>query len=261
MQKEKPLGRREFLASSFGALTALALNGSIEAKENRKPNILFFLADDQRNDTLGCAGHQIVKSPNIDRLAAEGIRFTNGFVATSICMVSRANILTGTTGRSHCVLTNAPRVRPEALHNMYPLELKKGGYRTGYVGKWHVRAEGFKPESAFDYYKGIFRNPYFKKQPDGSKRHTAELIGDGAVEFLESQKKDEPFCLSIGFNSVHAEDGDKRPGIGHFPWPKAVDGMYEDVEIPAPRLSDPEIYESQPDFLKESLNRVRYFWR
>ena len=67
--------------------------------------------------------------------------------------------------------------------------------------------------------------------------------------------------LTISFNATHAEDRDKRPGIGHYPWPKVTDGMYEDLEMPLPRLNDPAIYEEQPEFLKQSINRQRYFWR
>jgi choline-sulfatase len=88
-----------------------------------------------------------------------------------------------------------------------------------------------------------------------------ELVGDHAIKFLESQPDDQPFCLSMSFNIAHAEDGDKRPGIGHFPWPKAVDGMYEDGEMPLPRLRSPEIFDNMPEFLRKSMNRSRYFWR
>ena len=63
------------------------------------------------------------------------------------------------------------------------------------------------------------------------------------------------------FNACHAEDGDRRPGIGHFPWPRAVDGMYEEIDVAPPRLNDPEIFDSLPDFLKTTINRQRYFWR
>ena len=63
------------------------------------------------------------------------------------------------------------------------------------------------------------------------------------------------------FNACHAEDGDRRPGIGHFPWPRAVDGMYEEDEIAPPRLNDPKIFDNQPDFLKTTINRERFFWR
>ncbi len=106
-----------------------------------------------------------------------------------------------------------------------------------------------------------FRGPYFKKQPDGSLRHETQLIGDRGVEFLKSQPADQPFALTLWFNAAHAEDGDKRPGMGHFPWPSEVDGMYEDITMPEPRLNDPKIYSSQPQHLKDSLNRQRYFWR
>jgi arylsulfatase A-like enzyme len=110
----------------------------------------------------------------------------------------------------------------------------------------------------FDFFKPHGGYPYFKKQPDGTVRHETEVAGDRAVEFLNSNPRGKPFCLSISFNAVHAADHDMK---NHFPWPKAVDGMYDNVEIPAPRLSDPSIFESHPDFLKKSMNRKRYFWR
>jgi len=68
-------------------------------KASDRPNIIFFFVDDQRNDTLGCAGHPILQTPNIDRLARQGVRFENAFVTTSICWVSRATVLTGRTVR------------------------------------------------------------------------------------------------------------------------------------------------------------------
>jgi arylsulfatase A-like enzyme len=109
-----------------------------------------------------------------------------------------------------------------------------------------------------DIFRPHGRTPYFKKLPSGKMRHETELAGDRAIEFLNSNPKGKPFCLSISFNAVHAEDEDKQ---NHFPWPKAMDGMYNDVEIPAPRLSDASVFESQPEFLKNSMNRKRYFWR
>jgi len=137
--------------------------------------------------------------------------------------------------------------------------LRQAGYRTGFIGKYGVKTQG-KPESRmFDFFKPHGHG--FHKQPDGTLRHETEVAGDRAIEFLQGHPKGKPFCLSISFNAVHAVDGDKRPGIGHYPWPKAVDGMYEDITIPPPRLSDPAIFASQPEFLRESINRDRYFWR
>ena len=258
--------RREFLKMAGFAATGFAMASLLPgcaAAEQRKsaqknrPNIVFFLIDDQRNDTLGCAGHPILKTPVIDSLAADGVRFRNAFVTTSICAASRASILTGLHERTHGFTFGTPPISAEHAAASYPALMRKNGYRTGFIGKYGVNAGGMKSEM-FDYFKPIGCNPYLKKQPDGSLRHETELAGDRAIEFLSANPAEQPFCLSISFNAVHAADGDKK---NHFPWPKAVDGMYDDVEIPPPRLSDPAIFESQPDFLKESLNRQRYFWR
>ena len=239
-------------------LIALACAGIASAAD--RPNILFLLADDQRNDTLGCAGHPIIKTPNIDRLAAEGTRFENMFVTTSVCWVSRAVMLTGQWARSHSVPERMPEVRPEAVAGVYPLRLREAGYRTGFFGKWHFHGPpGTQPKNLYDVAEVITRNPYLKPQPDGTTRHEAQLIADRAITFLAEQDKSKPFCLNLWFNTAHAEDNDHRPGH-HYQWPATVDGMYEDVAIPPPRLSDPAIYESQPEFLKQSINRQRYFW-
>lgn len=121
--------------------------------------------------------------------------------------------------------------------------------------------EGWKREDHFDEFEAIYRRPFYKKQPDGSLRHETELIVDRGIEFLKSQPKDKPFALNLWFNACHAEDHDRRPGIGHFPWPKAVDGMYEDIDFKEPRLNDPAIFKNHPDFFKTTINRTRYFWR
>ena len=226
------------------------------------PNIVFLFADDQRNDVFGHAGHPIIKTPNLDALAGRGVRFTNAFVSHPICWVSRTTILSGLTARSFGEKDHPDKAKPETVNVLYTDLLSAAGYRTAHIGKWHAKMPaGYKPEDHFDVYKPIFRNPYFKEQPDGSLRHETQLIGDEAVKFLAEQPKDQPFSINMWFNASHAEDKDHRPGIGHFPWPKVVDGMYDDFEIPAPRLSDPAIYQSQPQHLKESVNRERYFWR
>ena len=86
-------------------------------------------------------------------------------------------------------------------------------------------------------------------------------MGDWAIEFLHEQPKNQPFCLQLSFNAPHAEDLDRRPGEGHYPWPKVTNGMYEDQNMPLPKLNDPSTYDSQPQFLKMSLNSKRYRWR
>ena len=171
-------------------------------------------------------------------------------------------ILSGLTGRSYGVPGNPEQAKPEAVQTLFSDILRSNGYRTGYFGKWHAKMpKGYRPEDHFDEYEAIFRNPFYKEQPDGSLRHTTELIVDRGIDFVKSQPKDKPFALNMWFNACHAEDGDRRPGIGHFPWPRAVDGMYDDVEIPAPKLNAPEIFDALPDFLKTTINRERFFWR
>ena len=152
--------------------------------------------------------------------------------------------------------------RPEAVEKLYTDYLKEAGYRTGFAGKWHAKMpKGWKAQDHFDEFHPIGRNPFYKEQEDGSLRHETELIVDRGIEFLKNQPKDKPFALNMWFNACHAEDGDRRPGIGHFPWPRAMDGMYEEDEIAPPKLNDPKIFDSQPDFLQTTINRERFYWR
>jgi len=235
------------------------------AVEEKRPNILFILADDQRNDVLSCEGHPIVLTPTIDGLAKNGVKFNNAFVTTSMCPASRASILTGLYESKHNYTFGKPPIVKEFINNSYPYLLKKSGYTTGFIGKFGVKLEqqDSSLNNMFDYCKLSPRGtPYFKTLADGSRRHSAEIKGDQAVEFIETQTDEKPFCLSISFNAVHAVDGNKTPGIeGHYPYPKAVANLYEDQEMPLPNFSDPEIYENHPDFLKNSFNRERFFWR
>ena len=228
----------------------------------KKPNIVFFFTDDQTSSALGCYGHPLARTPNIDRLAVQGTRFENAFVSQSICWVSRTTILTGLTGRSYGVPGNHDMAKPEAVETLYVDYLRDAGYRTGFAGKWHAKMpKGWKAQDHFDEFHPIGRNPFYKKQEDGTLRHETELIVDRGIEFIENQPRDKPFAMNMWFNACHAEDGDRRPGIGHFPWPRAMDGMYEEDEIGPPRLNDPEIFEKQPGFLKTTINRERFFWR
>jgi len=254
--------RRNFLRVAAAGAAAMAMPTATRAKADSddRPNIVFILVDDQRNDTLGCAGHPILKTPVVDSLAAKGVRFSNMFVTTSICAASRASIFTGLHERTHGYTFGKPAVSKAHTDASYPVLLRKAGYRTGFIGKFGVNMSGGRAKM-FDSFEGFY-GPRFIKQPDGSKRHTAEICGDKAVKFIRADKTgSKPFCLSISFPSVHAVDGNKKPGDGHYPWPKAVDGMYDDVKIPPPRLSKPEVFDSQPAFLKKSFNRARWFWR
>lgn len=232
------------------------------ARADDRPNIVFFFTDDQTTSTLGCYGNPIVQTPHIDGLAKRGTRFENAFVSHPICWVSRTTILTGLVGRSYGTSANPDQARADAVETLYSDILRKHGYRTGYFGKWHAKMPpGYRREAHFDEFEAIGRNPFYKKQPDGSLRHETELIVDRGIKFLENHPQGQPFALNMWFNACHAEDGDRRPGIGHFPWPFAVDAMYSDADVYPPKLNDPQIFAAQPDFLRTTINRERYFWR
>src|SRR5215469_1161314 len=123
---------RMMLAAALAAFGVGVGVGAAPARAGDRPNILFLFADDQRYDTLGCAGHPIVKTPTIDRLAARGVRFSNAFVTTPVCWVSRAVVLTGMWARSHARPDAIPQVTSSALQTTYPVELRSAGYRTGF---------------------------------------------------------------------------------------------------------------------------------
>ena len=228
------------------------------ALASERPNVIFFLSDDHRADLLGCAGHPILKTPVIDRLAENGVRFNNMFVTTSICAASRATLFTGLFERTHKFTFRTPPLASDWTDVSYPRLLKDAGYRTGFVGKFGVNIPRAAREQMFDFFSPLNRNPYFKNQPNGRTRHITQIAGDRAIRFLREQPSNQPFCLSVSFHAAHAEDSDK---VNHFPWPRAVEDLYRQTALPEPRLSDPQIFARQPDFLRASMNRQRWFWR
>jgi len=253
-----------FMRFRLPALLALSLLGvsfgleSQAAEEPGRPNLILFVSDDHRADLLGGAGHPILKTPELDELAARGVRFTNAFVTTSICAASRATILTGVYERGHRYTFGTPPMAARFCEASYPALLREAGYRTGFVGKFGVNVPEGMTDQMFDRFENYFRNPYFKEQPDGTERHLTEIIGDRAIAFLEDQPAEQPFCLSVSFNAPHAEDNDKE---NHYPPIPLLEPLYEDVNVPPPHLSEPEVFEALPEFLRASMNRDRWYWR
>lgn len=235
--------------------------GTHQTHEKMEPlNVVVIVSDDHRADVLGCAGHPIVRTPNLDRLAADGVRFENAFVTTSICAASRASILTGLPERAHHFTFGRPPLAESLAGTSYPARLRAAGHRTGFVGKFGISVEGGRAtiDRMFDEFTPITRTPYLKTLPDGSTRHATDLIGDAAVDFLERAATNQPFCLSISFNAGHAEDGDLE---NHFPPPATEADLHAGVPMPRPRLDGGRHFEGQPAFLRESMNRDRYRWR
>jgi arylsulfatase A-like enzyme len=217
------LTRRE----TVGALAAPAfLRGA-----GARPNILYIMTDDHAFGEMGCAGNKIVRTPNLDRLAAEGVRFNNCFCTNSLCAPSRATCLTGTYSHINGVMGNseAKDAPPEYMRReipTYPELLKKGGYKTAMIGKWHLSDE----PRGFDFYnilpgQGVYMDPEFIENGVRKKRkgYVSDLITDDALAFLEGAGTG-PWLL------VYQHKGPHRP---FTPAPRHA-RLFDDIQIPHP---------------------------
>ena len=225
---------------------------SIAAAE--KPlNILILYADDWRNDTLGCAGNPIVLTPNLDNLAKKGIRFSHNYVTTSICGVSRANLLTGQWMSRHGNQAFAMFKTP--WEQTFPGLLRKNGYYTGHVGKWH---NGVFPKDKYDFGKSYSGNHWIKNST-GEMIHVTKKNQIDAIEFLESKPSDKPFLLTVAFFATHAVDGNPKQ---YLPQPESME-FYKNITIPIPKTATDEHFRKLPAFIANEKNegRNRWHWR
>ena len=233
----------------------LFAGSGVSKRGSKRPNIIVILTDDQRWNSLGCAGNSIIITPEMDRLARQGTRFANAFVTTPICAASRATVFTGLYERTHGYTFTKPPIAEEFVRVSYPYLLKRAGYRTGFVGKFGVKVEKEMLDDMFDEFRST-GFPYFKKV-GGKERHLTDINMDRALEFIRGCGEDETFCLSLSFWAPHADDGRAE----QYFWPKDCDTLYQNVKIPPAAASDPAFFESHPVFLRESMNRKRWYWR
>ena len=249
--------RREFMRNTLCASAAAMTltHRALADSPADRPNIIFLLTDDQRWDMLGCAGNKIIQTPNMDRLASDGVRFTNAFVTTPICAASRASLLTGLYERTHGYTFGTPPIRQAHCDMSYPVQLRTAGYRTGFLGKFGVRVSAGARKKMFDTFDAL-RGPYLRKV-DGKDRHLSDIMGDEAIRFIDADDSGKPFCLSVSFHAPHAVDGDKR----QYFWPPECDDLYKDVTIPPPPMSDAKWFKAQPEFVRKGFNRLRWHWR
>ncbi len=216
-------------------------------------NILLLYADDWRHDTLGIAGNPVVKTPVLDKLSAESMRFTHNCVTTAICGVSRASLFTGQWmarhGSDHFEEIDTP------WSETYPGLLRANGYHVGHIGKWH---NGKFPAEEFDFGRSYYGKHWIKEK-DGTTIHVTQKNENDALEFLKDRPKDKPFCLTLAFFATHAED--ENP-LQFLPQPQSMK-LYEKVTIPVPPNATDESFRRLPPFLANEKNegRNRWHWR
>lgn len=182
-----------------------------------RPNIIFLLADDQRADSLSSAGHPFSETPNIDRLASEGVTFRNAFTVQPICAPSRFAFFSGQYERVSGLGFNSPyRVSDTQWQLTYPALFREAGYYTGFIGKFGVQfysIDGGAP-AKFDYWrahdgwlpfwpKDLPDNPATHIYSDAKHDITTEIMGEYIAEFLDTRPADRPFNLSVSFSAPH----------------------------------------------------------
>jgi len=245
----------------FSITFFLSIVSSVFSQESR-PNIIFILTDDQRWDALGFSGNSLIHTPEMDRLAAEGVFFENAFVTTPICAASRASILTGTYERTHGYTFGQGEIKQPFIDQSYPALMGNSGYHTAFFGKFGVNYSGF--EGLFDIgenydrldrYKD--RRGYFYKTLGKDTVHLTRYTGQKAIEFIREAPQEKPFMLSLSFSAPHAHD----PAEEQYFWEKEFDSLYASTHFPAPPLSDLEYFEAQPPYVRQGENRNRWYWR
>jgi arylsulfatase A-like enzyme len=248
---------RRFAWIAAVALIAFACAVRAPGLHAPRPNVLVLVTDDQRWDSLGCCGDQRLQTPSLDALASEGVRFANAFVTTSICAASRASILTGLYESRHGFTFGTPPLANEHVDTSYPTQLRRAGYRTGFVGKFGIAVEKGASQRMFDVFEPLAGPPLEQRAGESQATHRCDRATDRAISFLDSCDPKQPWCLSVSFQEPHAEDGDPR----QYVWSSAFDSLYDDVTFAEPATMKPEFFAALPQFLRESESRVRFRWR
>lgn len=203
----------------------LGFNANTRAQSSQ-PNIVFIMSDDHGYQAVSAYGYGLNHTPNIDRLAAEGMLFNNAFVNNSLCAPSRASIISGK-------FSNKSTVRKigdlfDGSQTTFPKQLQKAGYQTAFIGKWHL----FTYPTGFDYWNMLpAQGEYYKPQFIRDNKDTVQLDGyvtnlitDDAIRWLDQRDKNKPFCVLVW---------NKAPHRNWMPEVKYLN-KFDSVEIPEP---------------------------
>ena len=217
----------------------------------RPRNIVLILADDHRHDAMGFAGHPFVETPNMDRLARDGVHCRSAFVTTALCSPSRASILTGLYAHRHGVVDNNNPV-PHGT-TFFPQYLQRAGYETALMGKWHMGGEGDDPQPGFDRWvsfrgQGTYLPSKTGLNVDGQrvpqKGYITDELTDYALDWLRGRKGDKPFFLYLSHKAVHSEF---IPAQRHK-------GRYAGKAFVPPHTQDPKNVAGAPRWVRDQRN-------
>ena len=261
----------------IAAVSVVLLNNvSNAADEPPSPNIVFLLTDDQRDDTFGAMGHPFVKTPNLDRLLSQSVRFRNAYTAEPVCSPSRVSLLTGMHERVHGIgFTSSYKLTEAQWERTYPALLQKAGYHAGFVGKFGVEYYAFRGQAAekFDFWWGHdgwtrflpkdFKSPSCTPYHDAKEEVITPIMGEAMTKFLDGLPANKPFCLSVSFNVPHGSQttsmypdytdwrrmsrpANENPKLKGSPF---YDTLYRDIDIRIPAATGTDPYQFIPRFI------------
>jgi arylsulfatase A-like enzyme len=219
--------RRRFVQDAGVGAAALAFLPRLAFGRDpaARPNILYIMSDDHAYQAISAYGSGINRTPNIDRLAEEGVRFTRSFVTNSICGPSRAVLLTGKYSHVNGFKDNFSSF--DGAQETFPKILQRAGYATAMFGKWHLESD----PTGFDYWnilpgQGDYYNPDFIQMGQTVRRHgyVTDLITDDCLDWLAHRDLDKPFCAFLHH---------KAPHRNWMPSPRHL-SLYEGEVIPEP---------------------------
>ena len=221
------VSRRRFIRNAGIGAASLAAFGPLTFTRTRgpRPNILYIMADDHACQAISCYGSKINKTPNIDRIAQEGVRFNQSFCTNSVCAPSRAVLLTGKYSHLNSVRENGDVF--DGSQETFPKILQRAGYATAIFGKWHLTSD----PTGFDYWnilpgQGLYYNPDFIEMGTRSRRdgYATDLITDYGINWIRQQKSGRPFCAILHHKAPHRN---WMPDARHL-------SMYEEDDLPVP---------------------------
>jgi len=251
-----------FLSVSFIGHSSNNTENLNQTLEKKRPNIIFILTDDQRFNALGYAGNSIVQTPEMDRIAREGVYFRNAFSSTPICAASRASIFSGLQERTHKYTFQTGPIRDEYMQEAYPKVLREAGYYTGFFGKFGVKYDHL--DQLFDESEDYDRNNkykdrrgYFYKTLGKDTVHLTRYTGEKAIQFIKNAPEDKPFCLQVSFSAPHAHDG----APGQYFYDEGTANLYNNITIPDPDLKEDKYFLALPEAVRKGFSRERWTWR